>query len=686
MKKPIPSVLTLALAGTLASSAMADVVYITGTGVEGQGANSDGTYTELITGSWTSAASTAPGVPARNGSRFQFSAAFSNTIHTGESAVRLTPTLGVPGGIYQIHYTHSSLANNTSQDAIAAFTAVSGGSLSFELTDAFQRRYGQPAPQQWRLLGFLTNDPGSTTPIIEFRLHSSTNINSSTARFMVDCFRFTLYEPCLDVADVTVVGPLAATLPTVVVSGVTNATQITVYQDSGSGMVPVGSRTTGIVNGNNAVPVSGLAKGAFVAATQTVNGQEGCVPTAGIMVGGGANPTIRMALSIRETPSTGPIGSAGISTSANIHFLGSSNTIAGAPGGGVVLQPSTNWQTVTFDRQTELVGNSANVQGAVQPPTPGGGFFPDATVQIRVYAHRTIPSSGVTIYSQVGAESAVVTSNASFAVQWTWDAVPGADGYRLLRNVFGEFNEYLDVTGTSLNDEYFNFFWQAAGPDAVLPNVAQNGPSVQWNPSLSNTNALPGTWGILEAIAFAIEDLTDTGPFDIYIDNLANGDTVFQDFESVVAGTTDFGFRAPRFSGTTGGNLLPAPNQGVVVSAAADTGTKSFRAHWQWSTTNANRWLRLTTSGVGNPQVNLDLPITMRVLLLPVGSTPVPPAGPELMIVKEGDDVVLDWPGVHRLQSATSAEGPFTTIPGVTVGPYTNSPPFPPERYFRLVD
>jgi hypothetical protein len=687
MKKTTLLSLGLAASAFVTTSALADVVYVTARpSPSGAGANQDGTYLELIAGSDTSAASTAVGVPARSGCRFFSSVAFSNTIHTGESAVRLAPTLGVPGGVYQLHHTHSSLANNTTQDAIAAVTASGGCALSFTETDAFQRRYGQPAPQGWRLLGYVTNDPGSSTPMIDFRLQSSTNINSSTARFPVDVFRFTLYEPCLDVAPVSVTGPLATSLAGVQVTGVTNATQITVYQDSGAGMVPIGSMTSGIVNGANTVPVAGLVKGALVAATQTVNGQQGCVPAGGTMVGGGANPSVRLALSIRETPSTGPIGSAGVSTNGNIHFLGASNTIAGAPGGGVVLTPGAGWQTVTFDRQTERVGDSANVQGALVPGS-FSSFWGGAEVIIRVYAFRTVPSSGVVIYSQMGAESAMVTSNDVFAINWTWDAVPGAAGYRILRNIGGGgFIEYLDVTGTSLNDAYYNNPWITAGGDLVTPNVAQNGLSIRWNPSLANTNALPGTWGILEAIGLVIEDLTDTGPFDLYIDNVANGDTVFQTFEGAVSGTTDFGFRAPSFSGTTSGNLLLAPNQGAVVNTAADTGTKSFRVQFQWNGTNSSKWLRLTTSGVGNPQVNLDLPISLRVLLLPVGSTPVPPAPPTLSATRDGEAVILNWTGTHRVQSATDAAGPYTTIPGVTVAPYTNLPPLLPQRFFRLMD
>jgi hypothetical protein len=676
--------LTLAASACLATTALGDVVYITGRPTpSGAGPNLDGSYTELISGSDTSAKSTAVGAPARDGCRFLSSAAFTNTIYTGESAVRLTPTLGTPGGVYQLHYAHSSTANNTTIDAIAAFKAAAGCTLSFSETDAFQRQYGQPAPQAWRLLGFVTNDAGSTTPTIEFWLKSATNVNSSTARFMVDCFRFTLYEVCLDVPPVGVTGPLATNLASVVVTGVSNAaTKLTIYQNSGAGMVEIGSKTSGIVGGNNSVPVTGLVRGAQVAATQTVNSQPGCVPAAGTMVGGGANPRVRLALSIRETSSTGPIGSAGSSTNVNIHFLGTSNVVIGSPGGGPVIYPSNDWQTITLSRGSERVGNCTNVNAAVTPG-PGWSYWGTATVAIRAYAYRLVPATGVTIYSETPAQSATVSSNDTFAVKWTWDAVNGADGYRLLRDVGGlGYGEYIDVPTNSYTDEYIN--WLSGS--TVTPSVTQTNESVRWNPSVANVNQLPGTWGILEALALTIDDLSDTGPYDLYLDNLQNGTTVFQTFEGAVAGTTDYAFRAPSFSGTTSGNLLPAPNQGAVVNTAADTGTKSFRVQFQWNGTNVNKWLRLTTSGAGNPQLNLDLPITLRVLLQPAGSTPIAPPAPTLAVSLDGPNVLLNWPGAHRLQSATNVAGPYTTVAGATVAPYTNTPPLPPSRFFRLVD
>ena len=87
------------------------------------------------------------------------------------------------------------------------------------------------------------------------------------------------------------------------------------------------------------------------------------------------------------------------------------------------------------------------------------------------------------------------------------------------------------------------------------------------------------------SIALASDDLTDTGPFNIHVDDLANGTNgVFQDFEGIVAGIAAGAvFNQPGYSGTTSGNMLPAPNDGAIAGEAAFSGTKSQRVGWQFT-------------------------------------------------------------------------------------------------------
>src|SRR5204862_7320364 len=124
-------------------------------------------------------------------------------------------------------------------------TNVAGCTLSFSNNiDKFQSQYGQPAPQSWQLLGYLTNNPGSVTPVFTVYLKSGRVSAGEESRMDVDCFRFTSLDPCLTVPPPAVTGPLFADAGSVVVGGISpTATNVAVYQKSGSGMVKIGSLT-----------------------------------------------------------------------------------------------------------------------------------------------------------------------------------------------------------------------------------------------------------------------------------------------------------------------------------------------------------------------------------------------------------------------------------------------------------
>lgn len=692
MKKTL---LILAAAGVATSAALAETVYVTArpspctATANCPGANPDGTYTEQFPslGDYGVAGS-APGHPQTAAARTYIS---SPEITDPTNGVVLTPTLATPGGIYKIDYNFNSIAGNTSTNVILSVACTSGGTLSFSETDKFQRQYGSPA-NQWQLLGYLTNNPGSATPTIEFRYKSGRVSGAGAAaagnRLLFDCWRFTLLEPCLAVDPVEAVGPLGATVNEVTVSKVlAGATAVTAYQNTGSGWTQIGTKTTGVVAGNNSVSVTGLVKGAQVSATQTINGQEGCVPASGALVGGGANPTVRIALTIRETTNlTATVGAPGNTASTSLHFLGVSNVIGGAPIEAPLYYPSNEWQTVSFERGSDAVPTPGSITAGVQPP-PSMGYGGLTEVQIQVYAFKTIQPDNVKLFSSVPAQSANVTSNEAFAVNWSWPAVDGAEGYRVLRSLWGGgFFDGIDVPGNTFLDVNDLSLW-IAGTE-VNTNSVQMGASIQWNPSVAKTNALPGIWGTLESINFAIDNLTDTGPFDLYVDNLSNGTNVFQTFEAVDAGTTDYGFRSPSYSGTTSANILSAPNIAAVSQRVADTGSKSLRLSFQWNGLTQSKWLRLTTSGAqpaSNPFVNLNEPISFRMLMIPVGGTlPPEPTVPMVDVGLVDGQVVLNWEGSYRLQTTTDIGGTFTNVVETPItGPWTNSYP-EGSRFFRL--
>lgn len=104
-------------------------------------------------------------------------------------------------------------------------------------------------------------------------------------------------------------------------------------------------------------------------------------------------------------------------------------------------------------------------------------------------------------------------------------------------------------------------------------------------------NCIPSNHCVIDAFGFAIDDLTSTGPHDIHIHIIQNGATTFYAFEEAPAGQTDFGFRAPGFSGTTSGSLAGSPNSSAVVNRVTYEGTKSIRCQWAWNGTTATKWV-----------------------------------------------------------------------------------------------
>ncbi len=111
--------------------------------------------------------------------------------------------------------------------------------------------------------------------------------------------------------------------------------------------------------------------------------------------------------------------------------------------------------------------------------------------------------------------------------------------------------------------------WQTVSIDPTTASY------FHWNTSTS-TLADPNQFAQLDALAIAIED-TDAGPYDIYIDNFVNGDTVIENWEEATNGQAAVGFSQPSFSTTTSGDLLSqppgsiTPNISVVTTNHADS-------------------------------------------------------------------------------------------------------------------
>jgi hypothetical protein len=572
MKLRLPVVATLFALATASLFAAQDVYYISARpNPSGTGGNltncpsCDYNEVGVLLGD-TSAKSSATGVPSRDGSRYY---AKSAPLEDNTVGFDINPKLNVPGATYILEYTANASAGNVTTNGVYSASG-SVCTLSFTNTDKFQRKYGTNG---WVFIGYVTNDPGQASPTVSFRWESGMISASNANRLVLDTFRFTELQSCSTIPTVTVGGPLAAGATSqVTVSGIaTNATAVTVYQNNGSGSVQVGRTTTGIA-GTTVVTCSNLVKGAQVSATQTIGGIEGCVQSSGTIVGGGANPRLRLALSVRYNNTlTGPIGADGGAGSACIWFLGATNILSGAAPGDCknVIYPSNNWQTVSFQRD----GDATN--------------GPDASI-----------------------------------------------------------------------------IWNNAGCGASLDTQ----------------------FAVLEGIAIAEDDTTDTGPVDIYIDNIKNGSTTIMDFESGTPGSA-FGFLTPTFSGTTSANLLAAPNVAAVSTNAADTGLQSLRVRFQYNRLNSNAWVRLSTANAAvmpNPEIDLTQPISFRILMIPVGGTLPAVIVPKLTFSQSAGQITLNWAGTFKLQYKNSLSDANWTDTGVTSGPYNIPAPLNTSRFYRL--
>ncbi len=167
-----------------------------------------------------------------------------------------------------------------------------------------------------------------------------------------------LVDDCSQIGAIDVVGPVNAGATTVAVSSVLDgATAVTVYANGAQ----IGQKTAGVVPGDNNVTVTTpLVKGQIISATQTITtawgSLPGCIPATDEMVGSGHNAQILLSLGIRETNSTGPIGSNG-GNSGTIEWLVGATTTPGGPPIGKPLVPGPQWQTVIFTPGVDLVGD-----------------------------------------------------------------------------------------------------------------------------------------------------------------------------------------------------------------------------------------------------------------------------------------------------------------------------------------
>ncbi len=147
-------------------------------------------------------------------------------------------------------------------------------------------------------------------------------------------------------------------------------------------------------------------------------------------------------------------------------------------------------------------------------------------------------------------------------------------------------------------------------------------PCLNWQSSATYTEANP--FAVLESIAIGIDgNALDSGPYDIYLDNIMNGNTVLADFEGYANGTANVNFANPNATATPApGCFLSAPMSTKIAQNNVASGTNSCRVQFQFTDDSNIRWCRLLMSKAPliYPQVDTRQPVSVSVLLLPVGS------------------------------------------------------------------
>lgn len=104
----------------------------------------------------------------------------------------------------------------------------------------------------------------------------------------------------------------------------------------------------------------------------------------------------------------------------------------------------------------------------------------------------------------------------------------------------------------------------------------------------------------------------------------AAGAQTITGFEEYTVGNNgNIMFRAPNFSGSTSTFLETTPNQTVISTARANTGTKSLNVNFQFKAAQTNPFLRLTTASAPTlPNPAIDLSLALQFALYVPASTP----------------------------------------------------------------
>lgn len=284
-------------------------------------------------------------------------------------------------------------------------------------------------------------------------------------------------------------------------------------------------------------------------------------------------------------------GATNISVFANGGIIGTTNFAAGFPAGIVTVSTTALIKNDDITASQTVSNCTSSLPGA--GIDVGGGANPSISVMMSC-------SRNATLTGPAGANGSLAASGFPYVV--------GAD------HVASGFNS-APLPGTVLQP---GTCWQTA---TFTPSTDSAIDINSDTPVANDSNPFCA----LEGLVFSMDAL-DSGPYDIYIGRIVNGDTVIEDFQSYAVGV-GAGFTPATGSATFAppSNFLPNSAFTAISTNHAYAGTKSLRLQWQWVNAGNQRWTHILANGTGGgkvyPQLDTTKPTTIYYLVLPVGSS-----------------------------------------------------------------
>jgi len=358
----------------------------------------------------STAISGAPGVPSRTKCTY----GWAGTVNWSVLPI-LDPANA--GGVYRIEVAHTATSSTTKDATVTAWSDYGTVSASCTNSPVFQQSYGGDV---WQTMGYITNQPGTSDPLIYFIVTGGT-VNNSGNRLYIDAFKFTHVDSCDGVVgDLIVTGPLAAGNMYVPVTGVTaGATNVTVYAND----VEIGQTNyaAGFAAGALDVPVnSALVQGNIIKATQSKTNAIGGVCTSAMPTDG---PPVLEPPAIVSQPQS------------RTNVVGSTATFSVEASGTEPLAYQWCFNGTNLAGQTTAALSLSNVQTAQAGSytvvvTNAAGSVTSAAAVLTVLEPPAIvsqPQSRTNVVGSTAVFSVVASGTEPLAYQWCFNGTNLAD-------------------------------------------------------------------------------------------------------------------------------------------------------------------------------------------------------------------------------------------------------------------